>query len=104
LELRAEFRRPLSWKRCLRFLESRSGHDLLDRALQGRGPEARRGAVVRTNQLNTTGYTYSYEELDAFRQSASHQLLVSSLEDKHGAYGKIGLTLIEMGEGTSSSC
>jgi FkbH-like protein len=55
--------------------------------------------TVRTNQLNTTGYTYSYEELDAFRQSPSHQLLVSSLEDKHGTYGKIGLTLIEMGEG-----
>jgi predicted enzyme involved in methoxymalonyl-ACP biosynthesis len=27
--------------------------------------------TVRTNQLNTTGYTYSYEELDAFRQSPS---------------------------------
>jgi FkbH-like protein len=54
--------------------------------------------TVRTNQLNTTGYTYSYEELDAFRQSPHHQLLVSSLEDKHGTYGKIGLTLIEMGE------
>ncbi len=54
--------------------------------------------TVRTNQLNTTGYTYSYEELDAFRQSPNHQLLVSSLEDRHGTYGKIGLTLIEMGE------
>ncbi len=51
--------------------------------------------TVRTNQLNTTGYTYSYEELDAFRQSPRHELLVSSLEDKHGTYGKIGLTLIE---------
>jgi FkbH-like protein len=54
--------------------------------------------TVRTNQLNTTGYTYSYEELDAFRKSPRHELLVSSLEDKHGTYGKIGLTLIEMGE------
>jgi FkbH-like protein len=53
--------------------------------------------TVRTNQLNTTGYTYSYEELDAFRKSPNHKLLVSSLEDKHGTYGKIGLTLIEMG-------
>jgi len=51
--------------------------------------------TVRTNQLNTTGYTYSYEELDAFRQSPRHELLVSSLEDRHGTYGKIGLTLIE---------
>jgi FkbH-like protein len=51
--------------------------------------------TVRTHQLNTTGYTYSYEELDAFRTSPRHKLLVSSLEDRHGTYGKIGLTLIE---------
>ncbi len=25
--------------------------------------------TVRTNQLNTTGYTYSYDELNAFRKS-----------------------------------
>jgi FkbH-like protein len=54
--------------------------------------------TVRTNQLNTTGYTYSYEELDALRRSPRHRLLISSLEDRHGSYGKIGLTLIEMGE------
>lgn len=51
--------------------------------------------TVRTHQLNTTGYTYSYEELDELRQSPRHQLLISSLEDRHGTYGKIGLTLIE---------
>lgn len=54
--------------------------------------------TVRTNQLNTTGYTYSYEELDELRRSPHHKLLVSSLEDRHGTYGKIGLTLIETGE------
>jgi FkbH-like protein len=54
--------------------------------------------TVRTNQLNTTGYTYSYEELDELRQSPRHKLLISSLDDKHGTYGKIGLTLIEQGE------
>jgi len=53
--------------------------------------------TVRTHQLNTTGYTYSYEELDAFRTSPDHILLISSLEDRHGTYGKIGLTLIEKG-------
>jgi FkbH-like protein len=52
--------------------------------------------TVRTNQLNTTGYTYSYEELDELRRSPRHKLLVSSLQDRHGTYGKIGLTLIEM--------
>jgi hypothetical protein len=30
--------------------------------------------TVRTNQLNTTGYTYSYEELDALRQSGRRRL------------------------------
>jgi FkbH-like protein len=51
--------------------------------------------TVRTNQLNTTGYTYSFDELNKFRQSGRHKLLISSLEDKFGTYGKIGLALIE---------
>lgn len=51
--------------------------------------------TVRTHQLNTTGYTYSYEELDVLRRSPRHELLIASLEDRHGAYGKIGLSLVE---------
>lgn len=51
--------------------------------------------TIRTNQLNTTGRTYSYEELNAFRCSPDHMLLVASLEDKFGTYGKIGLALLE---------
>lgn len=51
--------------------------------------------TVRTHQLNTTGYTYSYDELNELRQSPDHLLLVASLDDKFGAYGKIGLALIE---------
>jgi FkbH-like protein len=54
--------------------------------------------TVRTHQLNTTGYTYSYEELDRLRQSDRHKLLIASLEDKFGTYGKIGLVLIECRE------
>ncbi|MDQ3981214.1 MAG: HAD-IIIC family phosphatase [Actinomycetota bacterium] len=53
--------------------------------------------TVRTNQLNTTGRTYSYDELKAFSESPSHLLLVAELEDKHGSYGKIGLALVEKG-------
>jgi FkbH-like protein len=53
--------------------------------------------TVRTNQLNSTGYTYSYEELDAFRRSEAHTLLIVSLDDKFGSYGKIGLALVERG-------
>jgi len=49
----------------------------------------------RTNQLNTTGVTYSSDELNYFRQSGEHLLLLADLEDKFGSYGKIGLTLVE---------
>lgn len=51
--------------------------------------------TVRTNQLNATGITYSYEELDAFRRSPDHWLLVGELTDRYGSYGKIGLALVE---------
>ncbi|MEM9447034.1 MAG: HAD-IIIC family phosphatase [Cyanobacteria bacterium P01_E01_bin.6] len=51
--------------------------------------------TMRTHQLNTTGYTYSYDELNQFRQSKNHKLLIASLEDKYGSYGKIGLALVE---------
>jgi FkbH-like protein len=49
----------------------------------------------RTNQLNTTGYTYSYDELNELRSSSNHLLLVASLDDRFGTYGKVGLTLVE---------
>ena len=54
--------------------------------------------TIRTNQLNTTGYTYSYDDLNQFRQSDKHKILISSLEDKYGNYGKIGLALVECEE------
>ncbi|MBB4683790.1 HAD-IIIC family phosphatase [Amycolatopsis jiangsuensis] len=53
--------------------------------------------TVRTNQLNSTGRTYSYDELDELRTSPEHVLLVASLSDKYGGYGKIGLALAERG-------
>jgi FkbH-like protein len=49
----------------------------------------------RTNQLNTTGRTYSREELEQLRCSTRHLLLMAELSDKFGSYGKIGLTLLE---------
>jgi FkbH-like protein len=51
--------------------------------------------TLRTNQLNTTGRTYSYDELNVLRQSDDHLLLVAKLDDKYGSYGTIGLALIE---------
>jgi FkbH-like protein len=52
--------------------------------------------TLRTNQLNSTGYTYSYEELDALRKSSSHRLVIAGLDDRYGTYGKIGLALVEL--------
>lgn len=54
--------------------------------------------TVRTHQLNTTGYTYSYEEIDSLRQSETHLLLIAGLKDKYGDYGKIGLAIVETGQ------
>jgi FkbH-like protein len=55
--------------------------------------------TVRTNQLNTTGRTYSYEELAQLRESNDHLLLIAGLDDKWGPYGKIGLALIQQEPG-----
>lgn len=51
--------------------------------------------TLRTHQLNSTGYSYSYDELDSLRRCEDHLLLVASLEDKFGSYGKIGVALIQ---------
>ncbi len=51
--------------------------------------------TIRTNQLNSTGRTYSYEELDRLRTSPDHLLLVATLDDRFGSYGTIGLCLVE---------
>lgn len=72
----------------MRFTISPAGEGDLQRAEE---------LTVRTNQLNTTGRTYSYDELRAFAGSEDHLLLVAELEDKHGSYGKIGLALVEKG-------
>lgn len=53
--------------------------------------------TVRTNQLNSTGHTYSRAELAALRESANHRLVIVGLDDKYGTYGRIGLVLIELG-------
>jgi len=51
--------------------------------------------TVRTNQLNTTGLTFSYEELSQLLDSDNHLFWIAGLEDRYGSYGKIGLVLIE---------
>ncbi len=51
--------------------------------------------TIRTNQLNSTGSTYSLEELDGFRRSPGHLLLIAGLDDVYGTYGKVGMALVE---------
>lgn len=53
--------------------------------------------TVRTHQLNTTGRTYSYAELEQLRRSDDHLLLMAGLTDRFGSYGKIGMALVELG-------
>lgn len=53
--------------------------------------------VSRTNQLNSTGETFTMDELDHFRTSDEHSLLVAELEDRFGSYGKIGVAVVEHG-------
>lgn len=52
--------------------------------------------TVRTNQLNTTGITYSAEQLRALIASPEHQVIVANLTDKYGDYGAIGLVLLSV--------
>jgi len=54
--------------------------------------------TIRTNQLNATGKTYSYDELKKIMGSESHRLLACEMRDKYGTYGKIGIALTEDSE------
>lgn len=52
----------------------------------------------RTNQLNATGISYSYEELVELSSSSEHIVLICELEDRFGSYGKVGLSIIQLFE------
>lgn len=52
--------------------------------------------TVRTSQLNSTGITYSTNELERLLRSPDHLVLVAGLEDRYGNYGKIGIALVEL--------
>lgn len=54
--------------------------------------------TVRTHQLNSTGYIYSYQELKSFIYNENYDLMIVDLEDKYGYYGKIGVVLVEKTE------
>ena len=44
--------------------------------------------TLRTHQLNTTGYTYSYERADELRHSPDHLLLIAGLDDVFGTMAR----------------
>lgn len=52
--------------------------------------------IVRTNQLNSTGYTYGHEELQAMCNSPEYLVLIAGLSDRFGSYGKIGLAVVKI--------
>ena len=51
--------------------------------------------TIRTHQLNSTGCTYSYDELKQLLAAGRHLVLIASLADKFGTYGKVGLAVVE---------
>jgi len=51
--------------------------------------------TVRTNQLNATGVTYSTEALAKLVESDDHLVLMASLSDRFGDYGRIGLAVLD---------
>jgi len=51
--------------------------------------------TVRTHQLNTSGRTYSLEQLQDLLTSPMHEILVAELDDRYGGYGTIGLAVSE---------
>jgi FkbH-like protein len=51
----------------------------------------------RTHQLNSTGRRYTRADLDALRAASGHLLLMASLSDRYGPYGKVGLSIVELG-------
>ena len=55
--------------------------------------------TVRTNQLNATGKTYSYDELKNYMTSKRHRLIVCELNNRYGSYGNIGIALVEVLKG-----
>jgi len=55
--------------------------------------------TARTSQLNTSGRAYSLAELEAFRTSPTHRLLIVAAADRFGSYGRVGLVILEVAEG-----
>ena len=51
--------------------------------------------TIRTHQLNSTGYTYSYDELLALSRDPRYIFRICGLKDDYGESGRVGLILLE---------
>lgn len=49
----------------------------------------------RTHQLNSTGRTFSFDQLQALIHDDRYIFLIASLENKYGDCGKVGIALLE---------
>jgi methoxymalonate biosynthesis protein len=52
--------------------------------------------TLRTSQMNATGVHYSAEDLRALCADARHEVLVTSMADRFGPYGAVGVLLLEL--------
>lgn len=52
--------------------------------------------TIRTNQLNSTGITYSEQELKEIMKVPENKLWVCELKDNFGSYGMIGLVMVSI--------
>jgi FkbH-like protein len=53
--------------------------------------------IIRTNQLNSSGFTYSRDELERMCDSSDYLILTTAVTDRFGAYGTVGLAVVELG-------
>ncbi|MCH6257188.1 HAD-IIIC family phosphatase [Puniceicoccaceae bacterium K14] len=51
--------------------------------------------TIRTHQLNTTGISYSEEDLKELLGRGDHIILLAKLTDRFGEYGTIGVAVVE---------
>ncbi|MEU8207186.1 HAD-IIIC family phosphatase [Streptosporangium sp. NPDC049046] len=56
--------------------------------------------TLRTSQMNATGVHYSRETLERLLDDPGHRVLVTSLSDRFGPHGAVGVILLELGRRT----
>jgi FkbH-like protein len=52
--------------------------------------------VLRTHQLNSTGITYSGDEIASMARDRNYRVLLARLTDRYGDYGVVGLAIVEL--------